>query len=80
MSVAKITISIDEGLLKRVDRLVRSNIFPNRSQAIQEAVEEKVSRLDKTRLAQECSKLDKRSEQALADEGLSAEREEWPEY
>jgi len=80
MSVAKITISIDESLLQRVDNLVRSNIFPNRSQAIQEAVEEKVSRLDKTRLAQECSKLDKRSEQALADEGLSAEREEWPEY
>lgn len=80
MSVAKVTISIDESLLKRVDRLVKSNVFLNRSQAIQEAVEEKVSRLDKTRLAQECSKLDKTFEQALADEGLSAEGEEWPEY
>jgi metal-responsive CopG/Arc/MetJ family transcriptional regulator len=80
MSVAKVTISIDESLLKRVDRLVSSNVFVNRSQAIQEAVEEKVSRLDKTRLAQECAKLDKAFEQALADEGLGVEKEEWPEY
>ncbi len=80
MSVAKVTISIEETLLKRVDRLVKANIFPTRSQAIQEAVKEKVSRLDKTRLAQECAKLDKEVEQALADEGLNSEREEWPEY
>ncbi len=80
MSVAKVTISIEESLLKRIDRLVRSNVFPNRSQAIQEAVEEKVSRLDKTRLARECTRLDQASEQAFADEGLAIEREEWPEY
>ncbi len=80
MSVAKVTISIEETLLKRVDRLVKANIFPTRSQATQEAVKEKVSRLDKTRLAQECAKLDKEVEQALADEGLNSEREEWPEY
>lgn len=80
MSVAKVTISIDESLLKRVDRLVKSQAYLNRSQAIQEAVEEKVSRLDKTRLAQECAKLDKSFEQALADEGLGVERDEWPAY
>lgn len=80
MSVSKVTISIDETLLKRVDRLVKANAFSNRSQAIQEAVEEKVARLDKTRLAQECAKLDKSFEQALADEGLGAEGEEWPVY
>ena len=80
MSVAKVTISIDEILLKRVDRLVKSQVYLNRSQVIQEAVEEKVSRLDKTRLAQECAKLDKSFEQALADEGISAEAEGWPAY
>jgi metal-responsive CopG/Arc/MetJ family transcriptional regulator len=80
MSTAKITISIDEGLLKRVDSLVRSRRFPSRSQAIQTAVHEKISRIDKTRLAHECSKLDKAAEQALADEGLSSEVTEWPKY
>jgi hypothetical protein len=32
------------------------------------------------RLAQECSKLDKRKERSLADEGFSTEVDEWPEY
>jgi Arc/MetJ-type ribon-helix-helix transcriptional regulator len=80
MSVAKITISIDEQVLHRVDRLVQSRVFPNRSQAIQAAVQEKLARLEKTRLAQECAKLDPAFEQALADEGLATEIAEWPEY
>ena len=80
MSSAKITISIDEKLLKRVDRLVKSRRFPSRSEAIQEAIHEKISRVDKTRLGQECAKLKKSEEQALADTGLSFEVTEWPEY
>jgi metal-responsive CopG/Arc/MetJ family transcriptional regulator len=80
MSTAKITISIDEALLKRVDRLVKSRRFPSRSQAIQEAVHEKISRVDKTRLGRECSKLDRTAEQTLADEGLTFEVNEWPAY
>ncbi len=80
MNAAKITISIDENLLKRVDKLVQSHVFLNRSQAIQAAVQEKIVRLEKTRLAQECAKLDPAFEQALADEGLAAEVDEWPEY
>ena len=80
MSVAKVTISIEDSLLRRVDRLVRSRRFTNRSQAIQEAVEEKISRLDKTRLARECARLDPTIEQTMADEGLASELKEWPEY
>jgi metal-responsive CopG/Arc/MetJ family transcriptional regulator len=80
MSVAKVTISIESSLLKKVDHLVKERIFPNRSQAIQAAVHEKVSRLDRNRLARECAKLDKTLEQALADEGLAAEVSEWLEY
>ncbi len=44
MSVAKVTISIESGLLKKVDYLVKERVFSNRSQAIQSAVAEKVSR------------------------------------
>lgn len=80
MSVAKVTISIESSLLKRVDHLVKSNVFSNRSQAIQAAVQEKVARLDNNRLAQECAKLDKTLEQALADEGLASEVAGWLEY
>ena len=80
MSVAKITISIDEHLLDRLDMLVRTHLYPNRSQAVQSAVQEKIARLGKTRLAHECAKLDLAEEQALADMGLASEVAQWPPY
>ena len=80
MSTAKVAITLDENLLRRLDRLVKNRLFENRSRAIQEAVREKLSRLDRDRLARECAKLDRKFEQALAEEGLSDEVEEWPEY
>ena len=60
--------------------MVKSHIFPNRSKAIQEAVKEKLNKIEKNRLEAECLKLNPEFEQALADEGLSTEIEEWPEY
>lgn len=80
MGVAKVTVSIESGLLKRVDHLVKARVFSNRSQAIQAAVQETVARLDSNRLARECAKLDKAQEQKLADEGLASEAAEWREY
>lgn len=80
MNVAKVTISIDSGLLKKVDRLVKERVFANRSQAVQAAVEEKISRLDSNRLSRECAKLNKAEERSLADLGLASEAEEWLEY
>ena len=80
MSVSKIAITIDKELVKEIDLLVKSNLFPNRSKAIQEAVKEKLERLKKTRLAKECAKLEPEFEQNMAEEGFSLEIDEWPEY
>jgi Arc/MetJ-type ribon-helix-helix transcriptional regulator len=80
MGRAKIAISLDEATLQRLDRLVAEDMFPNRSQAIESAVAEKLQRLDRGRLARECAKLDPDFEKALADEGLSDDVVEWPEY
>jgi len=80
MSAAKISVSLDEDVLRRLDRLVESHAFLNRSQAVQPAVEEKLARMRKTRLEQECSKLDPLEEQELAHLGLAAEAGEWPPY
>jgi metal-responsive CopG/Arc/MetJ family transcriptional regulator len=80
MARAKVAISLDENTLNQLDRLVKAHVFPNRSQAIQEAVAEKISRLDRSRLARECAKVDPAFEKALAEEGLSNELAEWPEY
>ena len=80
MATAKIAITIEESLLSRLDMLVKSRTFPNRSKAIQEAVKEKLHKIEQNRLEVECLKLDPQFEQALADEGISSEIEEWPEY
>ena len=80
MAASKIAITIDDKLLKQIDILVKSKYFPNRSKAIQEAVSEKLIRLEKSRLAKECAKLDPDFEQSLAEEGFSVEMEQWPEY
>ena len=80
MARAKVAISLDENTLHKLDRLVKARVFPNRSQAIQEAVAEKISRLDRSRLARECAKVDPAFEKALAEEGHSTELAEWPEY
>lgn len=80
MARSKIAITLDEGMLDRLDRLVARRIFPNRSHAIQQAVAEKLKRLERTRLARECAKLDPEYEKSLAEEGMSEELGEWPEY
>src|SRR5437867_1549932 len=38
MNAAKITISLNQDLLQNLDRLVRSRVFPSRSEAVQIAV------------------------------------------
>jgi len=80
MARAKVAVTVEEETLQRLDRLVREAVFPNRSQAIQAALDEKLERLERTRLARECAKLDPGFEKALAEEGLSQDLSEWPEY
>ncbi len=80
MARSKIAITVDEGMLSQLDELVRAHVFKNRSQAIQTALEEKLNRLNRRRLAVECAKLDPEAEKSMAEEGLSEELGEWPEY
>ena len=80
MGSVKVAVTIDRETLERVDGLVSKKVFPNRSQAIQSAVAEKLARMDRGRLASECAKLDPKFEKALAEEGLGQELDAWPEY
>lgn len=80
MGRTKVAITLDAETLSQLDRLVKEDIFPNRSRAIQQAVEEKLLRMERNRLARECAKLDPTFEKALAEEGLSGELDQWPGY
>ena len=48
MSTTKDAILMDETLLQRMDRLLRIRSFRSRSQVVQEALSEKISRMDKS--------------------------------
>jgi metal-responsive CopG/Arc/MetJ family transcriptional regulator len=80
MGKTKIAITLDEQYLDQLDAFVSKHIFQNRSQAIQEAVKEKLARIKRTRLAKECAKLDPAFEKSMADEGLTEDLSQWPEY
>ncbi len=80
MGKTKIAITLDEEYIDQLDTFVSKRVFQNRSQAIQEAVKEKLSRIKRIRLAKECAKLDPAFEKAMADEGLTEDLSQWPEY
>lgn len=80
MGKAKIAITLDEESVEQIDRMVDEHIFQSRSQAVQEAVSEKLRKVKQGRLASECAKLDRNFEKAMAEEGLSEDIDTWPEY
>lgn len=80
MAKAKLAVTLDEATLSEVDRLVARHIYPNRSRIIEEAVKEKLARMNRSRLARECALLDPTAEQGIAEEGLTGDLEQWPEY
>jgi metal-responsive CopG/Arc/MetJ family transcriptional regulator len=80
MSVAKVAISIEDKLLKKVDFYVKKGVYKSRSQAIQLAMNDAIAHLEHKRLANECAKLNINEEQQLADLGLNEDLNEWPKY
>ncbi|MCY3713625.1 MAG: ribbon-helix-helix domain-containing protein [Gemmatimonadetes bacterium] len=77
---SKIEITLDEEIVRQLDDLIMQLSYKNRSQAIEEAVSEKLDRLKLNRLARECAKLDPFEEQELAEEGFAEDAGSWPEY
>ena len=71
MSKTKVAVTLNTELLGELDELIARRQFPNRSQAIETAVAEKLARLARTRLALEAAKLDPREEKALAEAATS---------
>ena len=80
MPKTKVAVTVDTGLLERVDALVAERRFANRSQAVECSLAETVARADRTRLARECAKVNPLEERALAEEGFAGSADTWPEY
>lgn len=80
MPKTKVAVTLSSDILEELDALVADQQFPNRSQAVETAIAEKLERLSHTRLAREAAKLDPAEEKGLAEEGMGLELAEWPEY
>ena len=80
MPKQKVAVTIEKDLIIKLDRLVSEGRYPSRSSAVEDAVIERMVKVEKSRLAEESAKLDPTYEQAIADEGLLGDLSEWPEY
>lgn len=60
-----------EDPIDEIDGMAQPNVFPDRSRAVQKTIEEESARSRRSRLSQECAKLDPMFEQTLADEDLN---------
>ncbi len=80
MSTMKVAITLEKETLAKLDRVIRKRTFPNRSKAIQAAVQEKLERMEQSRLARESAKLDRKFEQRMAEEGFGVDLDQWREY
>ncbi len=80
MATEKIAVTIDKHLLERLDDWVARLGNHSRSRVVQEAIAEKLERVEKGRLARECEKLDPAGERELAELGLAEDLKQWPKY
>ena len=80
MTKQKVAVTIENDLLAKLDRMVADGKFSSRSAAVEEAVKDRVAKLEQSRLAVESAKLNPAFEQAFAEEGLTGDLSEWPEY
>jgi Arc/MetJ-type ribon-helix-helix transcriptional regulator len=76
--VQKIAVTLDKGTVAELDRWVREGKYPNRSRALQSAVDLLAEREKRQRLTRELGKLNRREEQRMAEEVLGASS--WPPY
>jgi Arc/MetJ-type ribon-helix-helix transcriptional regulator len=75
--VTKIAVTLELKTVADLDRWVREGRYPNRSRALQSAVDMLSEREKRSRLARELAKLHPTEEKRMAEEGLGDGS--WPE-
>ena len=80
MAASKIAVTVDEKIVRQVDRLVREGKYKSRSSVIQDALSEKLSERKRKCLSIEAAKLNPKEERELAEEFSSLDEKECDEY
>ena len=76
--VQKVAVTLEKRTIEDLDRWVREGRYPNRSRALQAAVNLLSEREKRTRLERELANLDRKEEQKMAEEGLGDTA--WPTF
>jgi Arc/MetJ-type ribon-helix-helix transcriptional regulator len=76
--VQRIAVTLDRGTVADLDRWVKEGKYPNRSRALQSAVNILSEREKRTRLVRELAKIDPKEEKQLAEQDLGDRA--WPKY
>ena len=76
--VRKIAVTLDQKTVADLDRWVSEGKYPNRSRALQSAVNLLSEREKRTRLTRELAKIDPQEEKQMAEQGLGDRA--WAEY
>jgi Arc/MetJ-type ribon-helix-helix transcriptional regulator len=76
--VQKIAVTLDQRTVADLDRWVQEGKYPNRSRALQSAVNLLTEREKRTRLVRELARIDPKEEKQLAEQGLGDRA--WPKY
>ena len=77
---SKIAITVSPLVLNPLDAWVQNEHYASRSDAIEQAVEAQLQRLERTRLFDQCALLGAEEEQAMADVGLVLGAAAWPAF
>ena len=77
MARQRISVSLDERTLRRLDRWVREGIYPSRSRAIEGALRPEPTPAELRRIDRESRNFDTAEERSIAEEWLAGERELW---
>jgi Arc/MetJ-type ribon-helix-helix transcriptional regulator len=80
MPATKIAITMEEDIVRQIDRLVKEGKYRSRSNAIQEALKDRLRDWRRSRLLTELASLNPEEEREFADEALHLEDEEWEKY
>jgi Arc/MetJ-type ribon-helix-helix transcriptional regulator len=76
--VRKVAVTLEKKTVAELDRWVREGRYPNRSRALQRAVDLLEEREKRSRLALALAKLSPAEERAIAEEGLGDDS--WPAF
>ena len=80
MNKYKLTITVSPLVLNRLDAWVQNEHYASRSEAIEQAFEAQLQRLERTRLSEQCALLDVDEERAMADIDLAQDASALPAF